>query len=157
MQETLVWFLGGKDPLEKGSATHSSILGFPCGLAHKETACNAGDPGLIPGWRSSPVEGIAYPLQYFPPSLVAQSVKNPPAVRTWFYACVGKIPWRRAWQSTPVFLLGESPWTEKPDRLQFTQRVEHDWVTKHTHSKKDRLIMVQYILWYIVRLSWYFV
>ena len=71
-------------------------MGFPGSSAGKETACNAGDPGLIPGWRSSPVEGIAYPLQYFPPSLVAQSVKNPPAVRTWFYACVGKIPWRRA-------------------------------------------------------------
>ena len=27
---------------------------------------------------------------------------------------IGKIPWRRAWQPTPVFLPGESPWTEKP-------------------------------------------
>ena len=26
---------------------------------------------------------------------------------------VGKIPWRRAWQPTPVFLPGESPWTEE--------------------------------------------
>ena len=58
-------------------------MGFPGSSAGKETACNAGDPGLIPGWRSSPVKGISYPLQYFPPSLVAQSVKNPPAVRTW--------------------------------------------------------------------------
>ena len=31
---------------------------------------------------------------------------------------VGKIPWRRAWQPTPVFLPGESPWTEKPGGLQ---------------------------------------
>ena len=37
--------------------------------------------------------------------MVAQLVKNPPAVReTW----VGKIPWRRAWQPTPIFLPGES-------------------------------------------------
>ena len=44
-------------------------------------------------------------------SLVAQMVKNPPAMwKTW----VGKIPWRRAWQPTPVFLPGESPWTEDP-------------------------------------------
>ena len=28
-----------------------------------------------------------------------------------------KIPWRRAWRPTPVFLLGESPWTEQPSRL----------------------------------------
>ena len=31
---------------------------------------------------------------------------------------VGKIPWSRAWQPTPVFLPRESPWTEEPDRLQ---------------------------------------
>ena len=34
-----------------------------------------------------------------------------------FNPWVGKIPWRRAWQLTPVFLPGESPWTEEPDRL----------------------------------------
>ena len=31
---------------------------------------------------------------------------------------VGKIPWRRKWQPTPVFLPGESPWTEEPGGLQ---------------------------------------
>ena len=30
---------------------------------------------------------------------------------------VGKIPWRRAWQPTPVFLPGESPWPEEPGGL----------------------------------------
>ena len=30
---------------------------------------------------------------------------------------VGMIPWRRAWKPTPVFLPGESPWTEEPGRL----------------------------------------
>ena len=34
------------------------------GLAGKEPACNAGDPGLIPGLRRSPGEGKGYPLQY---------------------------------------------------------------------------------------------
>ena len=29
---------------------------------------------------------------------------------------IGKIPWRREWQPTPVFLPGESPWTEEPGR-----------------------------------------
>ena len=29
----------------------------------------------------------------------------------------GRFPWRRAWQPTPVFLPGESPWTEEPGRL----------------------------------------
>ena len=31
---------------------------------------------------------------------------------------VGKIPWRRSWQPTPVFLPGESLWTEEPGGLQ---------------------------------------
>ena len=38
--------------------------GFPCGSAGKESACNAGDQGSIPGWGRSPGEGKGYPLQY---------------------------------------------------------------------------------------------
>ena len=37
---------------------------FPGGSDGKESACNAGDPGLIPGLRRSPGEGSGYPLQY---------------------------------------------------------------------------------------------
>ena len=56
-------------------------LGFPGSL---ETACNAGDPSSIPGSGRSPGEGTGYPLQYSWASLVAQLVKNPPAMReTW--------------------------------------------------------------------------
>ena len=50
----------------------------------KESACNVGDPGSIPGLERSAGEGIGYPLQYSPASLVAQLVKNPPAMQeTW--------------------------------------------------------------------------
>ena len=50
----------------------------------KESACNAGDPGSIPGWGRSPGKGIGYPLQYSWASLVAQLVKNLPATwETW--------------------------------------------------------------------------
>ena len=38
--------------------------GFPCGSAGKESACNAGDLGSIPGSGKSPGEGKGYPLQY---------------------------------------------------------------------------------------------
>ena len=31
---------------------------------------------------------------------------------------MGKIPWKKAWQPTSVFLPGESPWTEEPGGLQ---------------------------------------
>ena len=64
MQETLVWFLDQEDPLEKGKAAHSSILGFPGGSAGKECAWNVGDIGLILGLGRSPGEGNSYPLQY---------------------------------------------------------------------------------------------
>ena len=50
----------------------------------KESACNAGDPGSIPGLGRSSGEGIGYPLQYSWASLVAQLVKNPPEMwETW--------------------------------------------------------------------------
>ena len=50
----------------------------------KESACNAGDPGWIPGSERSPGEGIDYPLQYSWASLVAQLGKNLPAMQeTW--------------------------------------------------------------------------
>ena len=84
MQKTLVLFMGQEDLLEKGQATHFSILGLPCGSAGKESACNAGDPGSIPGLGRSPGEGIGYPLQYSWASLMALTVKNPPAMwETW--------------------------------------------------------------------------
>ena len=37
-------------------------MGFPGGSDGKESACNAGDPGLIPGWGRSPGEGNGNPL-----------------------------------------------------------------------------------------------
>ena len=50
----------------------------------KESTCNAGDPGLIPGLERSAGEGIGYLLQYSWASLVAQLVKNLPAMwETW--------------------------------------------------------------------------
>ena len=61
-----------------------SIKGFPGSSAGKESACSAGDPGSIPGSGRSPGEGIGYPLHYSWASLVAQMVKNLPAVcETW--------------------------------------------------------------------------
>ena len=49
-----------------------------------------------------------------------------------FYSCVGKIPWRRAWQPTPVFLPGESTWTEEPIGLQPTGWAKsRTWVSMH--------------------------
>ena len=59
-------------------------MGFPGGSVGRDSAYNAGDPSSIPGSGRSPGEGIGYPLQYSWASLVAQLVKNPPAMgETW--------------------------------------------------------------------------
>ena len=56
-----------------------SANGFLDSSVGKESACKAGDPGLIPGSGRSAGEGIDYPLQYSWACLVALLVKNPPA------------------------------------------------------------------------------
>ena len=59
-------------------------MDFPGSSASKDSICNAGDPGLIPGLERSAREGIDYPLLYSWASLVARLVKNPPAMQeTW--------------------------------------------------------------------------
>ena len=91
MQETWVSSLGQEDPLEKGMVTHSSILAWRI-------------PGL-PWWLSS--KRILLPMQE--------------TQETLFDPWVRKIPWRRKWQPTPVFLRGKShgqrslvgPWGHK--------------------------------------------
>ena len=68
-------------PLFKTTPTK---LGFPDSSVDKESTCNAGDPGSISGSGRSTGEGIGYPLQYSSASLVAQLLKNPPAMqKTW--------------------------------------------------------------------------
>ena len=47
----------------------------------KESTCIAGDPDSIPGLGISPGDGIDYPLQYSWAFLVAQVVKNVPAMQ----------------------------------------------------------------------------
>ena len=50
-------------------------MGFPCGSAGRESACNEGDLGSIPGLGRSPGEGKGYPLQY---SGLGNSMDNSP-------------------------------------------------------------------------------
>ena len=57
------------------------LAGFPDSSVGKESACNARDPGSIPGLGRPTAEWIGYPLQYSWASLVAQVVKNQPQLR----------------------------------------------------------------------------
>ena len=65
-------------------------VGFPGSSAGKESACNARDPGSIPGCGRSPGEGIGYTLQYSWASLVAQMVKNLPAMQETLVQSLGQ-------------------------------------------------------------------
>ena len=91
-------------------------MGFPDCSVGRESACNAEDPGSIPGLGRSAGEGIGYPFRYSWASLVAQLVKNSPECgRPGFDPWVGKMPWRRERLPNPVFWPGEfhglySPW-----------------------------------------------
>ena len=59
-------------------------MGFPDSSVGKESACNVGDPDSIFGSGRSAGEGTGYSLKYSWASLVAQLVKNLPAMReTW--------------------------------------------------------------------------
>ena len=97
------------------STDFSFYWGFPDSSVGQESTCNAGDPGSIPGLGRSPGEGIGYPFQYSCASLASQLVRNPPAMwETWVRSLGWEDPLEeRAWQPTPVFLPGESPWTEE--------------------------------------------
>ena len=62
---------------------------------------------------------------------MTQIIKNLPSVQETQVLSLGwKIPWRKEWLSSPVFLSGEIPWTEEPCGLQSmrSQRVRHNWV-----------------------------
>jgi len=54
----------GKIPWRRDRPPTPVFLDFSCGSAGKESACNVGDLGLIPGLGRSPGEGKGYPLQY---------------------------------------------------------------------------------------------
>ena len=84
------------------------LLLIPGGSAGKESACNAGDLGLIARWGIFAGEGMGYPFQYSWASLVAQLVKNLPAMHeTWVQSLGQEDPLEKKMEPTLVFFLGE--------------------------------------------------
>ena len=90
------------------------LRGFPGSSTGKESTCNAGDPGSIPGSRSSPGERIGYPLQYSWASLLAQTVKNLPAMKCrkiWVQSLDWKDPLDKGKATHSSILAWRIPWT----------------------------------------------
>ena len=87
-------------------------LTFSGSLAGKETTYNAGDPSLILGLGRSPGEGMSYPLQYSWASLVAQLVKNLPAMReTWAWSLGWEDPLEKGKAIHSSIMAWRIPWT----------------------------------------------
>ena len=85
---------------------------FPHCSVGKASACDTGDPGLIPGSGRSTGEEIGFPLQYSWASLVAQLVKNLPAMRgTWVQSLGYKDPLEKGKATHSSILVWRIPWT----------------------------------------------
>ena len=86
--------------------------GFPDSSVGKESTFNAGDPNLILGLGRSAGEGISYPLQHSWASLVAQLVKNPPAMwETWVQSLVWEDPLEKGKATHSSILAWRIPWS----------------------------------------------
>ena len=100
-----------------GSLAVSYNMGFPGSSAGKQSTCHAGDLGLIRGSGRCPGEGIAYPLQFSWASLLAQTLKNLPAMPETVQSLGLEDPLEKGTathSSIPAWII---PWTEEPGRL----------------------------------------
>ena len=89
-----------------------NLIAFIVNSLNRQNDSNAGAPGLMPGSGRSTGEGIGYPLQYFWSSLVAQLVKNPPAMwDTWVRSLGWEDPLEKGMASHSSILAWRSPWT----------------------------------------------
>ena len=99
--------------------------------AGKQSTCNVGDPGSIPGSGRSLGEGIGYPLQCSWASLLAKLVKNPPAMRETWVRSLG-------WEINPLEK-GKPTWVFWPGEFHGQSmgslRVRHNWATFTTLKK----------------------
>ena len=92
--------------------TFKVFLGFPDSSVGKESTFNAGNPGSIPGSGRSTEEGVGYPLRYSWASLVAQLVKNLPAIReTRVRSLDWEDPLEKGTATHPSILAWKIPWT----------------------------------------------
>ena len=97
LSERLLFLFVSACPL----SSFSFLQGFPCGSSGKESACNAGDLGLIPGLGGSPEEGKGYPLQYSglenSMSMESQRVGHTEWLSLFTFVSPGRESWFYSW------------------------------------------------------------
>ena len=93
--------------------THAN-WGFPYSSVGKESTCNAEDPSSIPGSGRSSREGIGYPRQYSWAFLVAQLLKNAPAIwEIWVQSLSWEDPLEKGRATHSSILAWRIPWTSQ--------------------------------------------
>ena len=127
-------------------------MGSPESSAGKESSCNAGDPSSIPGWGRYPGEEIGYPLQYSWASLMAQMVKNLPAMwETWVWSLGRKDPLEECMVTHSSILAWRIPMDRGAWRatVHGVARVKHDWATKHSTDISEWAKYVKKFVFYM--------
>ena len=112
-------------------------MAFPDSSVSKESACNAGDPGSIPGSGRSSGEGIGYSL-----SILGLPKRLPSMRETQVRSLGWEVPLEKEMVTYSSILAWRIPWTKKPGGLQSTgsQRVRHDWATSLPLSLVAQLV-----------------
>ena len=117
-------------------------MGFSGSSAGKESTCNAGDPGLIPRSGRFAGEGMGYLLQYSWASLMAQLVKNPPAVReTWVWSLGWEDPLEKGKATYSSILAWRIPRTVQSMRSQRDYRV---WLSNCKESNTTEQLSLSF-------------
>ena len=116
-------------------------MGFPHSSVGKEFACIAGNPSSIPGLGGSAGEGRGYPLHYSWGSLVAQLVKNLPAMwETWVQSLCWEDPLEKGKATHSSILAWRIPWGCK--ELDMTERLSLHYCI--TNFKNNLIIVFKY-------------
>ena len=153
MQQIPVQFLGWEDPRDR--LPTPVFLGFPCGSAHKESACNVGDLSSIPGLGRSPGKGNSYPLQYTGlENSMDWIVQGVAKIQTWLsnfhFLCKSPLTW---WFETiPIFIhisWGQTPKCVPLGMLEGVSRTAYflDAPGKNLFSCLFQLLKATHIPW----------
>ena len=111
-ESSLCGYFWADDHCSVPNRQHARAQGFPGSSAGKESACNAGDSGLISGLGRSPGEWISYTLQYSWTSLEAQLVKNPLTMwETWVRSLGWEDPLEKGKATHSSILAWKLAWT----------------------------------------------
>ena len=123
---------------------------FPGSSAGKESACNSGDPSSIPRLGRSPGEGIGYPVQYSWALLVAQIIKNLPAMwESWVWSLGWEDPLEKGKVTHFSILAWRIPWTLWSMGLQRWTRLSNFHFKVCPHSTHRGTF---WIMWYLTQL-----